>query len=461
MTVFDFFCQMVGFLAQTQPVVLLSLVFFPDEVLRDARRRLMLFDTLMMLVLGLGLACGTILIWKLCEAANDLMPLFGNGYMLLALVLYGVVFFRSVRESALKKVTVLVLLIHYAAIQFTLVNVLMTLYYSSVGDRSRLEVLAPYGSTSVFFYLLLILVMLPPVALFLQRVVRPALAAIDEQHLRRACGYFMAALLLYCCAVFALSSAMSLFLRFDPMVLLLLMAFIVTDAMFYAMFFSEVRLADEKHQLEDQLRSFDEQYQQISIGAAEFRRFRHDMRHHLNMIASLNSAGRHEELAAYLARYTETFADLEQKPLSGNASLDAILHYYLARAESEAIKVSTHFSGLPERFKIDVVDLTVLLGNLLENAIHAAERLPTSARWLRVNAGVMNDALYLLVENACVDDGARQSTYVDAESYRASGRHGHGQGLTSIRLIAEKYGGSAEFKKDDGVFSARVVLNLG
>lgn len=43
------------------------------------------------------------------------------------------------------------------------------------------------------------------------------------------------------------------------------------------MFFSEVRLADEKHQLEDQLRSFDEQYQQISIGAAEFRRFRHDM----------------------------------------------------------------------------------------------------------------------------------------------------------------------------------------
>ena len=78
-----------------------------------------------------------------------------------------------------------------------------------------------------------------------------------------------------------------------------------------------------------------------------------------------------------------------------------------------------------------------------------------------MNAGVMNDALYLLVENACVDDGARQSTYVDAESYRASGRHGHGQGLTSIRLIAEKYGGSAEFKKDDGVFSARVVLNLG
>ena len=152
MTVFDFFNQIVGFLAQTLPVVLLSLVFFPDEVLRDARRRLMLFDTLMMLVLGLGLACGTILIWKLCEAANDLMPLFGNGYMLLALVLYGVVFFRSVRESALKKVTVLVLLIHYAAIQFTLVNVLMTLYYSSVGDRSRLEVLAPYGSTSVFFY---------------------------------------------------------------------------------------------------------------------------------------------------------------------------------------------------------------------------------------------------------------------------------------------------------------------
>lgn len=461
MTVFDFFCQMVGFLAQTQPVVLLSLLPFSEKALSRPRRQLMVFYTLMMLALGLGLACGVTLIWHWCATADSLMTLFGNGYMLVALVLYVVVFFHSVRESVLKKVTILVLLIHYAAIQFTLVNVLLALYYNSFGDRGSLTHLLPYAAAGTVLYLVLSLLSVPPLALFLQRVARPALSVMNEHHLRRACGSFSAALLLYCCAVFALTSTTSLYLHFEPMAFLLLAALVATDAMFYAMFFSEVRLADEKHRLEDQLRSFDEQYQQISIGAAEFRRFRHDMRHHLNMIASLNSAGRHEELAAYLARYTETFADLEQKPLSGNASLDAILHYYLARAESEAIKVSTHFSGLPERFKIDVVDLTVLLGNLLENAIHAAERLPTSARWLRVNAGVMNDALYLLVENACVDDGARQSTYVDAESYRASGRHGHGQGLTSIRLIAEKYGGSAEFKKDDGVFSARVVLNLG
>ncbi len=31
MTVFDFFNQIVGFLAQTLPVVLLSLVFFPTR----------------------------------------------------------------------------------------------------------------------------------------------------------------------------------------------------------------------------------------------------------------------------------------------------------------------------------------------------------------------------------------------------------------------------------------------
>lgn len=461
MTVFDFFCQIVGFLAQTLPVVLLSLVPFSEKALSRPRRHLMVFYTLMMLVLGLGLACGVTLIWHLCEAANRLMTLFGNGYMLLALVLYVIVFFRSVRESALKKSTILVLLIHYAAIQFTLVNALLAFYYNSVGDWGSLAHLLPYAAAGTVLYLVLSLLSVPPVALFLQRVVRPALPAMNEHHLRRACGSFSAALLLYCCAVFALTSTTSLYLRFEPMAFLLLAALVSTDAMFYAMFFSEVRLADEKHRLEDQLRSFDEQYQQISIGAAEFRRFRHDMRHHLNMIASLNSAGRHEELAAYLARYTGTFADLEQKPLSGNASLDAILHYYLARAESEVINVSTHFSGLPERFNIDVVDITVLLGNLLENAIHAAECLPTSARWLRLNAGVMNDALYLLVENACVDDGVRQSTYVDAESYCASRRRGHGQGLTSIRLVAEKYGGSAEFKKSDGVFSARVVLNLG
>lgn len=460
MTVFYFFCQIVGFLAQTLPVALLSLVPFSNEALTRSRRQLTLLYTLTLSVMGLGLACSTTVLLKLNSDANALMPLLGNGYMLVALVVYIVAFFLSVHESALKKILILVLLIHYAAIQFTLVNMLLTLYYSSIGDRANLNTILPYGADGTFLYLVLLLVTLPPVALFLQKVARPAMVAMSEHHLRHACGYFGAALLLYCCAVFALSSTTSLFLRFEPMVFLLLLAFAATDAMLYAMFFAEVRLADEKHRLEDQLRSFDEQYQQISIGAAEFRRFRHDMRHHLNVIASLNSANRHEELTAYLTRYTETFSDIAKKPLSGNASLDAILRYYLARAESDEIRVNTHFSGLPERFDIDVIDLTVLIGNLLENAIHAANRLPASARWLRVNAGVMNDAFYLLAENACVDDGTCQTTYTNADDFRVSSRRDHGHGLTSIRLVAEKYGGSAEFKKNNGVFSARVVLNL-
>lgn len=74
----------------------------------------------------------------------------------------------------------------------------------------------------------------------------------------------------------------------DSATFFFLLAFILTDVMIYFMFFTEARLFQINQKLEDQLRSFDENYRKISANIAEARRARHDLRHHLNIISTLH-----------------------------------------------------------------------------------------------------------------------------------------------------------------------------
>ena len=184
------------------------------------------------------------------------------------------------------------------------------------------------------------------------------------------------------------------------------------------------------------------------------------MRHHLNVISTLNREGKSRELAEYLERYTESYQELERRPLSGYLALDTVLRYYMDRAESQGMKVETDICTLSVKIGFDVIDITVLIGNLLENAINACVLGPEEGRFIRVTVRSVNMSLLLLVENSCPEGGVERAEYGDETPFvfQSSGFHGHG--LRSIRMVAEKYGGSAEYKKAGSVFSARVVLNL-
>lgn len=82
-------------------------------------------------------------------------------------------------------------------------------------------------------------------------------------------------------------------------------------------------------------------------------------------------------------------------------------------------------------------------------------------RRLEISVRKADATLLLLVKNSC---GKQERESESFENYKAfpSTKHaqGDGYGLRSIHTIAEKYGGSAEFRAWDGTFTARVVLNL-
>lgn len=96
------------------------------------------------------------------------------------------------------------------------------------------------------------------------------------------------------------------------------------------------------------------------------------------------------------------------------------------------------------------------IGNLLENAVEAAERCPDgSPRFIRVQIRARNNKLLIEEENSCTGSLRRGRDGI------FSGKHsGQGIGTASISEIAARYGGLADFQDHNGIFKAEIFLRL-
>ena len=184
------------------------------------------------------------------------------------------------------------------------------------------------------------------------------------------------------------------------------------------------------------------------------RQLRHDFRQHLHVIAGLNEAKEYDKLTAYLAEYEGRLA-APHTMLCANAALDAIAGHYQRIAESQNTRVFWRFD-LPERLPIEEVDLCMMLGNLMENALRAVCALPVEAREVKVISSMISDAMLgLSVENGYVGD-----VLFDRNGLPTSHKKGHGIGLASVAATVKRYNGTLSVTAKDGVFGVNILLSL-
>lgn len=458
MTAAEFFSQPGGFLAQTLPIALLCFAPFGDSELKFPRRRILLFLTAGLILLSAGYGAIALALFRPSDSRNYLLRFASVSYMGICLLLGSLVFLFSVRATLRKKILVLLLLVHYAAVVFTLNSVIANQFFPNAGLQ---EPLMFYDISTFRDYLLLTAATAPFVYCFLKRVVRVSLPMMENRAAGRTLRYLLAALLIYCTCVFFLANFEFHSVPSRLSILAFLAALILTDILLYFTFFYEVYLSFQNQQLADQLRSFDARYREISANIEESRRARHDIRHHLNVIGVLNRQGKPDELNRYLQQYEAFCEELENLKFSGWPSFDNILRYYTELAKSEGITVETDIQPFSSSPAFDVIDMTVITGNLMENAIEACRRAGSGPHFIRIWIRLGDASLLMRLENSCPSDGQDTERFTDGSQFVSHKRpSARGYGLKSIRYVAGKYGGSAEFCKKNGIFTARIVLNI-
>lgn len=194
----------------------------------------------------------------------------------------------------------------------------------------------------------------------------------------------------------------------------------------------------------------------------QMRGWRHDYHNHIQAIKAYIAMGQIDELADYCDRLDQDLKSVDQVVKTGNVMLDAILNSKLSLARNRNIAVNAK-AAVPKELQIEDVDLCILIGNLLDNALEACVRKDgqNSAGFdepfIRVYVGMKGYQLYICVTNTVngrpVKIGKR---YVSTK-----GSPTHGFGLMRIDRICVKYGGYCNRNSEPGAFTTEILLPVG
>ena len=96
-----------------------------------------------------------------------------------------------------------------------------------------------------------------------------------------------------------------------------------------------------------------------------------------------------------------------------------------------------------------MVDLTVILGNLFDNAIEACEKLPEQERQIRVQVLLEEGELFLSVQNRSLTVALQPGQLPPSTKENPTL---HGYGLENVRTILKKYKALYTMEYYDGWF---------
>lgn len=172
----------------------------------------------------------------------------------------------------------------------------------------------------------------------------------------------------------------------------------------------------------------------------------HDIRHQIR-----NMRGDMDEEA--VRELTDTINVYDSRINTGNEAINVVLAKYNLYCIKNDIKLTCLIDGGKLNF-IPQHEIYSLFGNAVENAVHAVERLEPDKRIISITETSVGRFANISVTN-----------FYDGElSFReglpVSDREGHGFGVRSMRMIAEKYGGRLSVKRSGELFVLDIFLPL-
>ena len=185
------------------------------------------------------------------------------------------------------------------------------------------------------------------------------------------------------------------------------------------------------------------------------RGWRHDYHNHLQSLKGFLSLNKVDQMKNYLNELETDLDSIDTLYHSGNLQLDSILNAKLAIAEKGQIRIHCDAS-IPPQLHVSDLDLCVILGNLLDNAIESCRKIKNpDERFIRVYIGILKKQLYISITNA-TSETVKQRT----DHYFTTKRGDHGHGLKRVDQVVKKYDGYLNRQNEPGVFATEIVLPL-
>lgn len=222
-----------------------------------------------------------------------------------------------------------------------------------------------------------------------------------------------------------------------------------------------IKLADDlqvRHMnmiYEQQLELCERHQKETELAVLQMRDVKHNIKNHFISILAYAEREECERIINFINDIMEEVKLMSSMGANtGNVVMDSLVGYWRRTAENEGIEFRMKLS-IPIEIPFKGADMSLILGNLLENAVEGAVKAEKS-KYISLNVKVDKGNLLIIVENSYSGELIKvkeelRTTKEDAVN--------HGIGLTSVRRAVKKYHGTMVI--DDTMperFLVRVVL---
>ena len=183
----------------------------------------------------------------------------------------------------------------------------------------------------------------------------------------------------------------------------------------------------------------------------EMRGYKHDFHNHLQTLKGYLDAGNVERAREYVLELDEGLMNVDTLLKTGNVSLDAILSAKLAQAKNENVAVTVK-ANVPEELTVSDLELSIIVGNLLDNAIEACSAA-RGEKFIRIFIGMKGKMLYFSMLNSA---GAKLKK--TGALFGTSKSDAHGFGLRRAEAIIKEHSGWVKYNSEEGAFTSEFLV---
>ncbi len=244
----------------------------------------------------------------------------------------------------------------------------------------------------------------------------------------------------------------------DELLIIILCIIGVTNVLLLAVFelvFREVELKNENKVFQQQLELKKEHNRELESLTNNARKLNHNIRNYFITIRELAQKNEIQKIDEYINDIFGSESFKSEISNCGHPAIDTIINVKNIEIENENIELNLNIN-IPSISMFSQSDISVLLGNLLDNAIEANKKVEVDKRYIKLNMSITET--YLLINCSNAHDNNIKKNKNGLLSTIKDDKINHGYGLVSIKNICEKYDGRLNIDFDNHQFTARLML---
>lgn len=239
--------------------------------------------------------------------------------------------------------------------------------------------------------------------------------------------------------------------------ILSILGILMTNSLVYVLYVNMQK--DHAKQLEYSIlqqafKSQEKSVEETKILYQSVRSIRHDLKQHFQVALTMLHSGKINEAVDYMEKYNDTVLDgISNKVFCDNDVVNYIINSKSKICSDRHIKIYIYIANeIPE---FSDLDLCVLLGNALDNAIEGVSGDGNNEIYLELRN--VDNFFMISVKNTIINSVLEYNPNLISTKNE---KELHGLGILSMKEVLQKYNGSIEFYESDNKFCCDMLLDI-